>query len=111
MSARNVLIVEEDEDLASLLVSLCGALGFEPRASTDGLHAILSVIQQRPDLVHLDANLPSVGSRSVAEMMARDGRFSSVPIARFASRPTRGAGLGRRTNFSKPCFADREAAS
>lgn len=80
MPAQDVLIVAHDEELGASLSALCVDIGLYPRCSPDGLHAILSAVQRRPDLIVLDGAVPPVGSRSVTEALRRDRRLSSVPI-------------------------------
>lgn len=80
MPAQDVLIVAIDEELGASLSALCEDMGLCPRWSPDGLHAILSAAQRKPDLIILDGAVPPVGSLSVAETLWRDRRLSSVPI-------------------------------
>jgi CheY-like chemotaxis protein len=80
MLAQNVLIVANDEELRASLSALCEDIGLSPRCSPDGLHAILSAVQRRPDLIVLDGAMPPVGSLSVAEALRRDRKLSTVPI-------------------------------
>jgi two-component system OmpR family response regulator len=72
-----VLVVEDDEAVRDLLVTILRADGYEVRADRDGLAALRSLRTFRPDLLLLDAGLPGIDGRSVARRVRES---SDVPI-------------------------------
>jgi two-component system OmpR family response regulator len=72
-----VLVVEDDEAVRDLLVTILRADGYEVRADHDGLAALRSLGTFHPDLLLLDAGLPGIDGRSVARRVRES---SDVPI-------------------------------
>lgn len=64
MSAR-ILIVEDDQRLASLLVELLEQAGYTAAIETRGDHAVARILAERPALVLLDVNLPGLDGFTV----------------------------------------------
>jgi CheY-like chemotaxis protein len=77
---RRVLVVEDDAPLAHLF---CRALAWEgivcARAS-DGVSALRSIEQQRPDLILLDLNLPHMSGFAIIRELAANPLTSDIPV-------------------------------
>lgn len=78
--AKTVLIADDDDTLAKALAIRCKELGVEAVTSPDGLHAYGAILQNPPDLLILDVNMPGVGGLYMCEELSRDGRFEPIPI-------------------------------
>jgi CheY-like chemotaxis protein len=57
---RRVLVVEDNEDSATMLAMLVQALGGEARTAGDGESAVRAVADFRPEVVLLDIGLPGI---------------------------------------------------
>ena len=66
-SFKKVLIVEDDENIASALSIRMGAAGFETTIANDGMSGMRSAVSMNPDLVILDISLPAGDGFAVAE--------------------------------------------
>ncbi len=78
-----VLVVEDDEDIAQVLVRSLRMEGYEVRASADGEAALRDAAAFTPDLVVLDLGLPEIDGVDVARQLRDDG---DVPILILTAR-------------------------
>ncbi|MAT04884.1 MAG: DNA-binding response regulator [Acidimicrobiaceae bacterium] len=83
MGAR-VLIVEDDELIASSLARALGAQGYETSAVTTVADAEGALAEHPPDLVLLDLGLPDGDGASIARRVARD--HAEVPVIVLTAR-------------------------
>lgn len=75
---RRVLLVDDEEDLRSLVSSVVEDLGFEVDTARDGLSAIEKAEDDPPDLILLDLLLPGLDGFAVLRYLREGG--SRVPI-------------------------------
>lgn len=81
MTARkNVLVVEDEADLASLLRFNLEREGYACRCASDGQTALAEVRRQVPDLIVLDRMLPGVSGDEVASRLRAEPKSAHVPI-------------------------------
>lgn len=79
-----VLIVEDDEAIATGLAMNLRIEGYEPMVQPDGEEALKSIRQDPPDLVVLDLSLPSRNGLSVLSELRREG--NSTPVVVLSAR-------------------------
>ena len=65
-TSRNVLIVDDDEDNATMLASTMSALGHRIRVAHDGQSALAIAHDQHPDVALLDIGLPGMDGYELA---------------------------------------------
>jgi two-component system, OmpR family, response regulator AdeR len=80
-----VLIVEDDADIAEILEGYLRQAGYRTVVTGDGLHALELFFRQRPDLLLLDLNLPSL---SGLEVLRSVREASAVPVIALTARVT-----------------------
>jgi DNA-binding response OmpR family regulator len=80
MDRKTILIADDDSDLADVLASRCERLGLKAIVVYDGLSASKTIVEQPPDLVCLDVNMPLGGGMDVCRMLAGDSSLSSIPV-------------------------------
>ncbi len=107
-----ILIVEDEEKLASLLNDYLRKAGFETSLLADGLAVVPWVRGQSPDLILLDLMLPG---RDGLEICKEIRSFSSVPIIMTTARIEEidrllGLELGADDYICKP-FSPREVVA
>jgi DNA-binding response OmpR family regulator len=79
----NVLIVDDESDLAQLLAFNLRQAGFDPRIAVNGAEALRLAAERIPDLVLLDVMLPDGDGRDVL----RDIRSTSrTPVVMLTAR-------------------------
>jgi two-component system, OmpR family, response regulator BaeR len=83
MTARPVLVVEDEPKLAAVLCDYLRANGFAPHAVADGPAALAVFPDLRPAAVLLDLNLPGLDGMEVCRALRRD---SNVPILMLTAR-------------------------
>jgi two-component system, OmpR family, response regulator BaeR len=112
MMTGKILIVEDEEKLASLLNDYLRQARFEPYQLVNGLEVVPWVREQRPDLILLDLMLPG---RDGLEICKEIRSFSSVPIIMTTARVEEidrllGLELGADDYICKP-FSPREVVA
>src|ERR1700733_11940464 len=78
-----ILLVEDEPELARLVVRELEAAGFGVRHALDGTTALRLFEEQPPDLVVLDWMLPGVDG---LEVLRRIRRMSPVPVLMLTAR-------------------------
>ncbi len=83
MSKRSVLVVEDEPNLAGVLVEYLAQAGFEPHWIDDGVQAVDFVRERSPHLMVLDLMLPG---KDGIEICRETRVFSDVPIIMATAR-------------------------
>ena len=78
-----MLVVEDDQEIASVLLRSLRLEGYEVRAAGDGVSALDESIVFEPDAVVLDLGLPRLDGVEVAKKLRSDG---DVPILMLTAR-------------------------
>ena len=94
--ARSILLVEDDEEIASLMRDFLEAEGFDVRHAATGRDAMEELKHARPDCVLLDVMLPDESGFEICRRLRRD---SDIPVLFLSARDgdadkIRGLGLG-----------------
>lgn len=79
MTACRILIADDDPLLRSLLVHRLSADGHHVLVAGDGAEALASIVEQKPDLIVLDALMPVMDGFEVLRRL-KAGRLSAAPI-------------------------------
>lgn len=112
MSARRVLVVEDDKHIVDLLRLYLEHDGFGVLKAYDGVSGLELARAQRPDLIILDLMLPRLDG---IELTRRLRQESDVPIIMLTARSTErdklnGLNLGADDYVTKP-FSPREVVA
>jgi DNA-binding response OmpR family regulator len=83
MTARKILVAEDDRTLAETLAYNLRIEGFEPTIARSGLDAIALTRTQQPDLLLLDVMLPEIDGFEVCRTVRAS---STVPIIMLTAR-------------------------
>ncbi|WP_440997501.1 response regulator [Arhodomonas sp. SL1] len=107
-----ILIVEDEQRLASLLADYLRNAGYEPHCLADGSEVVEWVRAHDPELILLDLMLPGQDGMSVCRELRR---FSDVPIVMVTARVEEidrllGLELGADDYICKP-FSPREVVA
>lgn len=76
-----VLLVDDDEALATLFSTVLEKDGFEVTTANNGTSGIEKVKTEKPDLVLLDQILPDIGGNEVLKTLKADDETKAVPVA------------------------------
>ena len=81
-----ILLVEDDEDLSSVLVTMFERHGIDAVHASTRSAAIALSEDLLPDAVVLDLYLPDGDGFAVVESLRRDGRLASLPLIIYSAR-------------------------
>jgi two-component system phosphate regulon response regulator PhoB len=83
---QRVLIVEDEVDIADLIMFNLQRAGYEVLKTHDGIAGTEIAIRERPDLIVLDLMLPGRDGYSVFREIRRDARTSRIPVIMLTAR-------------------------
>lgn len=91
---KRILIVEDEADLADLLVYNLGRAGHETVVARDGRSGLAKVRELQPDLIVLDVMLPHLSGLEVAREIRTDPRIALTPIIMLTARTAEADQIG-----------------
>ena len=108
----SVLLVEDEEDIVTMLRYNLEREGFAVRATGDGEEALAMVAEAPPDVAILDWMLPSVSGLEICRSLRRSPATRSLPVIMLTARAeeedrVRGLDSGADDYVPKP-FSPRE---
>ncbi len=77
---KKILLVEDDEGLASVYLTRLEAEGFKVRRVPNGEDALAAAIEFRPDLILLDAMMPKVSGFDVLDILRNTPDTANVRV-------------------------------
>lgn len=86
MTAKRILIVDDEPDLSELLAYNLERAGYTTRVEHNGVKGLETLRSFRPDLLILDIMMPELNGIEVAERMRRDQSLSRIPIIMLTAR-------------------------
>lgn len=115
MAKTNILIVEDEEAIATLIEYNLATDEFDVRISGDGEDAILKIEEQQPDLVILDWMLPKISGLEVCRQLRAKSETRNIPIIMLTARSeevdrVRGLETGADDYITKPFSANELVA-
>lgn len=78
--SKKVLIVEDDLDVAKILIVRFRAAGFEIRHVVDGMYAMKEAREFSPNVMVLDLMLPAGGGWGVLRHIRLSSHTSTIPV-------------------------------
>jgi len=102
--ASNILIVDDDDSIRSLLQQELGDAGYTIEEARNGKEALASVRKQKPDLIILDIMMPEMNGFDVAAVLKNDPQTMDIPIIvlSIVQDKTRGFRIGVDRYLTKP---------
>ena len=85
-AGRRVLVVEDDADLARVLIATLASHDLEAHHAASAREAIAMSESLVPDLVLLDLGLPDLDGLALVDWLRQHGYLSRVPIAVYTGR-------------------------
>ncbi|HEX3652965.1 MAG TPA: phosphate regulon transcriptional regulator PhoB [Rhizomicrobium sp.] len=82
----NVLVVEDEDALATLLRYNLEKEGFEPTVAGDGEEAMIALEERQPDVVVLDWMLPKISGVEVCRRMRSKRETRNIPVIMLTAR-------------------------
>jgi DNA-binding response OmpR family regulator len=81
-----ILVVEDDADIASLIVHYLAPAGHDSEVVANGSDAVATARQRPPDLIILDRMLPGLDGLEVCRALRADAELGAVPILMLTAR-------------------------
>ncbi len=78
--AQRILLVEDDDSLASVYVNRLQAEGFDVRRVANGEDALASALSYKPDLVVLDVMMPKVSGFDVLDILRNTPETAKLKV-------------------------------
>ena len=99
-----VLIVEDDNDMRSLLCDELWSEGYQLREAKDGDEALRTVLESAPDLILTDLKMPAGGFDYISRLKTFAPHCPIVLMTAFGGTQTRAEALrwGASAYFDKP---------
>ena len=112
MQDKQILVVEDEEDILELVSFNLKKEGYQVRGVTSGEEALQEVRRKIPSLIILDLMLPGVDGFDVCKSLKNNPRTKAVPIVMLTARSEEadiviGLELGADDYLTKP-FSPRE---
>jgi CheY-like chemotaxis protein len=86
MSARRILVVDDSDDVRSLLVLLLERSGgYETLEAATGEEAVEKAISRKPDLILMDIRLPDISGIDATEAIKNSPSAAQIPIIAFSA--------------------------
>lgn len=79
-SNKKILLVEDDDNLASVYTTRLQAEGFDVRRVPNGEEALASALQFKPSLILLDVMMPKVSGFDVLDILRNTPETANVKV-------------------------------
>lgn len=80
VTAKHVLVVEDEPDFAALLRSILARAGYTVATAYNGEDALVEVRKHRPDIITLDMKMPRQSGVHFYRTLKKDHAFRDVPV-------------------------------
>lgn len=77
---KQIVIIDDEIDIAESLAAVLETEGFEVRAYSNGYKGIEEMKKQKPDLVIVDVMMPKPRGVEVVRLMKEDSVLKTIPI-------------------------------
>lgn len=84
--ATRVLVVDDSVTVRKVTSRLLSRQGYEVDSAKDGVEAMTKLLEERPDIVLLDIEMPRMDGFEVASAMRNDDHLKEIPIIMITSR-------------------------
>ncbi len=86
MDAKNLLVIEDDPAICSLLEATLAGKGFRVIAVDSGEEGLRIIEENRPELVILDLNLPGMNGLDLCRAIRHDPYMAALPVLMLTGR-------------------------
>jgi CheY-like chemotaxis protein len=103
MTSKEILVVDDEEDVRAFLESLLLDNGYSVRLATDGVVAMKLVQEKVPDLILLDLMMPMQTGSGFYRKLQHHKKFSDVPVIVISGLAGRNVSVSKSVPvFDKP---------
>ena len=84
---RMILIVDDDEKSVKLARDVLQARGYATLDASNGKDGVELALEQKPDLILMDMEMPLMDGRAAASILKADDRTKDIPIVMLTASP------------------------
>ena len=77
---KKVLIVDDEEDIISLIKISLNLAGFDTFEALDGQKALTILKKQKPDLILLDIMMPRMDGYELCKRLKKNRKLKGIPV-------------------------------
>ena len=86
MLKQQILVVDDDKEIARLLRGYLEKAGFTVLVAYDGNTAVHTLRREKPDLVVLDLMLPDMDGYDITRLLRSDATLQTIPVIMLTAR-------------------------
>lgn len=90
MAGERVLIVEDNEKNMKLVRDVLQATGYRTVEAASGVRAVELAVEQAPDLMLVDIQLPDIDGVETLRRLRADERTASIPVVAVTAQAMHG---------------------
>lgn len=83
---KNVLLIEDEEDIAALIKLQADMSGYKLHVETDGINGLRTIEREKPDLVILDLMLPGMNGLDICRKMKHNPELKNIPVVIISAK-------------------------
>ncbi len=83
---KRILLIEDEEDIASLIKLQAELSGYKLHVEVDGVNGYRAIEREKPDLVILDLMLPGQNGLDVCRKMKSNPELKSIPVVIISAK-------------------------
>ncbi len=103
MAQKLVLIVDDDDDIRSVIADILKGEGYSVSGAANGLEALASVRATKPDLILLDLMMPVMNGWQFREEQEKDPALAAIPVVVLSAQgPRQSARIKAEAYIPKP---------
>lgn len=84
-SAKTVLLVDDEKDIAELTKLRISSMGYRVVLAGDGQEALEKIKTEHPDLILLDVKMPKLDGYQVCKEVKGNEEFKHIPVILFTA--------------------------
>lgn len=86
MQKPRIILIEDEEEIASLIKLQADLSGYKLHVEVDGLNGFRAIEREKPDLVILDIMLPGQNGLDVCRKMKHDPKLKDIPVILISAK-------------------------
>ena len=83
--SKRILVVENQRDNRQIIRDMLAPTGYEITEAESGEEALAAIAKQRPDLILMDVQLPTMDGYTATRRIKADASLRSIPIIAVTS--------------------------
>ncbi|MFW9770213.1 MAG: response regulator [Candidatus Thorarchaeota archaeon] len=87
MAKKQVLVVDDEQDIVEFLTQLLEDNGYEVTAAYDGVQGMEMVLKNRPDVILLDVQMPEETGTGFYRKLHNKKEYKDIPVIVISGLP------------------------